>query len=195
MSLKHALLGLLSEGEATGYDLTKMFELSMSHYWHAGHSQIYPLLDQMEKDGLIAFEHVLQKDKPNKKVYRITPRGQETLVSWLRVPPPPTRFKDESLLKARFFRNLPEDDAIELLRARRRAHQATLDGYRKLEATYFPKVADTNMDGRANLYGYFTLRRGMMLEQDSIRWCRWAISQLRGRKRKSRGTDGGSGGH
>ena len=113
MSLKHALLGLLSEGEATGYDLTKMFELSMSHYWHAGHSQIYPLLDDMEKEGLILFEHIVQKDKPNKKVYRLTPPGRAALVAWLKVEPPPSRYKDESLLKVRFFDNLPPQDAID----------------------------------------------------------------------------------
>ncbi len=193
MSLKHALLGLLSEGEATGYDLTKMFELSMAHYWHAGHSQIYPLLDQMVKDGLILYEPVVQKDKPNKKVYRITPRGRDTLVAWLRVPPPPTRYKDESLLKIRFFQNLPEDETIDLLRARRRAHQATLDGYRKLEATYFPSGADEKTRPRASLYTYFTLRRGILLEEDSIRWCRWAIAQLRRRKTAARETESGSG--
>jgi PadR family transcriptional regulator AphA len=192
MSLKHALLGLLSEREGTGYDLTRMFEISMSHYWHAGHSQIYPLLDQMEKDGLIAFQHVVQKEKPNKKIYRITPRGREDLVSWLRVSPRPPRYKDESLLRVRFFRNLPETEAIALLLARRREHQATLDEYRKLEATYFPKMADANPNGRGNLYAYFTLQRGIMLERDSIRWCRWAISQLRARQGKSRGKNGES---
>jgi len=183
MSLKHALLGLLSERESTGYDLTKMFELSMSHYWHAGHSQIYPLLDQMEKNGLIAFEHVVQKDKPNKKVYRITPRGRETLVSWLKVPPTLSRYKDESLLKVRFFQNLSEEHTIELLRDRRRAHQATLDGYRKLEATYFPVGPATPV--RRGLFAYFTLRRGIMFEEESIRWCRWSISQLRKKKTRS----------
>jgi len=189
MSLKHALLGLLSEGEATGYDLAKMFELSMSHYWHAGHSQIYPLLDDMEKEGLIVFEHVVQKDKPNKKVYRLTPPGREALVAWLKVEPPPARYKDESLLKVRFFDNLPPQDAITLLRARRRSHQATLDNYRKLEVTYFPEGPDTKMSGHGNLYAHFTLRRGILYEQDSIRWCRWAITQLRKRVRESRGTE------
>jgi len=186
MSLKHALLGLLSEGGATGYDLTKMFELSMSHYWHAGHSQIYPLLDQMEKDRLISFEHIVQKDKRNKKIYRIAPRGRATLISWLKAPPLPSRYKDESLLKVRFFQYLPLDEAIDLLHARRRGHQATLDEYRKLEATYFPGGPDTPERKRASLYAYFTLRRGMMLEQDSIRWCRWAVSQLRKKKARAR---------
>ena len=75
---------------------------------------------------------------------------------------------------------------------RRRAHQATLDGYRKLEATYFPGGAEEKTRGRAPLYAYFTLRRGILLEEDSIRWCRWAISQLRRRKTQGRAPEADS---
>ena len=90
----------------------------------------------------------------------------------------------------RFFQNLPDDEAIALLLEQRCAHQATLEEYRKLEAHYFPKFSDGKPSSRGNLYAYFTLRRGIMLEQDSIRWCRWAITQLRARQRKSRGKSG-----
>jgi DNA-binding PadR family transcriptional regulator len=187
MSLEHALLGLLAEGEASGYELTKIFELSMSHYWHAGHSQIYPLLDKMEKQGLITFEHVVQKDKPNKKVYRITPKGKEILLAWLQTPAPVPRFKNEMLLKARFFGNLPDDEAAALLRAHKRAHQATLEEYLKMEATYFPDGIRSPAAVRRGPYGYFTLRRGILYEQDELRWCRWALSELRKKRARDRG--------
>jgi PadR family transcriptional regulator AphA len=182
MSLRHALLGLLSEREATGYDLTKLFELSMSHYWHASHSQIYPLLDRMKKDGLIQEKKIVRKDRPRKKVYQLTPKGCETLLAWLQAPSALPRLKDEMMLKARFFGRLGDDQAITLLRAQQRAHQAKLDEYLKLEATYFPGARETPPSGRSLLFAYFTLHRGILHEQDSVRWCRWSIDQVRKRK-------------
>ena len=47
MSLRHALLGLLAEHPASGYELTKQFERSLAHVWSAKHSQIYPELAKM----------------------------------------------------------------------------------------------------------------------------------------------------
>jgi PadR family transcriptional regulator AphA len=182
MSLKHALLGLLSEREATGYDLSKLFELSMSHYWYASHSQIYPLLDRMKKDGLIQERKILRKDRPGKRVYQLAPKGCETLLAWLRLPSALPRFKDEMMLKARFFGRLDDDQAIAFLRAQQRAHQAKLDEYLKLEATYFPGAREAPPPGRSLLFAYFTLRRGILHEQDSVRWCRWTIGQVRKRK-------------
>jgi DNA-binding PadR family transcriptional regulator len=179
MSLKHALLGLLSERDATGYDLTKLFELSMSHYWHASHSQIYPLLDGMKKDGFIREKRIVRKDRSRKKVYQLTPEGCETLLAWLQAPSPLPRLKDEMMLKARFFGRLDDVRAIALLRGQQSAHQAKLDEYLKIEATYFPGAQEAPPSSRSLLFAYFTLRRGILHEEDSVRWCRWAIGQVR----------------
>ena len=47
-ALEHALLGLVAEVPGiTGYDIVKIFDLQMAHYWHAHQGQIYPTLDRM----------------------------------------------------------------------------------------------------------------------------------------------------
>ena len=53
MSLRHALLGLLADKAASGYELTKQFELSLANVWSASHSQIYPELQRMAERGWV----------------------------------------------------------------------------------------------------------------------------------------------
>lgn len=53
MSLRHALLGLLSERPASGYDLLKLFDTSLAAVWPATQSQIYTELTKLAASGLI----------------------------------------------------------------------------------------------------------------------------------------------
>src|SRR5438309_94253 len=65
-----ALLGLIAEVPGvSGYDILKIFDLSMTHYWHAHPSQIYPTLEQMEEFGVIKRRKVIQRSRPNKSLY------------------------------------------------------------------------------------------------------------------------------
>ena len=73
MSLKHGILGFLRYGEMTGYDLSKAFEASIDNFWHASTSQIYRELRMLEEDHLVESERIQQTEKPNKKLYHITP--------------------------------------------------------------------------------------------------------------------------
>ena len=53
MSLRHALLGVLTDEPRTGYGLLKHFEQSLAYAWPASHSQIYPELARLLDEGLI----------------------------------------------------------------------------------------------------------------------------------------------
>jgi len=87
MSLKHGLLGLLNcEGSTTGYELDKFFKNSLIYIWHAKTSHIYRELSKMESLGWLTSERVLQEEKPNKRVYSITPEGKAELLRWLSSP-------------------------------------------------------------------------------------------------------------
>jgi DNA-binding PadR family transcriptional regulator len=83
MSLKHGLLGLLNYGATTGYDLDKEFKKSLNFFWQAQTSQIYRELNTMERQGWLISEVIQQSDKPNKKLYAMTPSGREELIRWL----------------------------------------------------------------------------------------------------------------
>ncbi|WP_279578861.1 PadR family transcriptional regulator [Fodinicola feengrottensis] len=74
MSLRHALLGLLHDGPASGYDLTKMFESRLERFaWHARHSQIYPELNKMAVDGLVEVIEEGAARSPNVRDHRGRP--------------------------------------------------------------------------------------------------------------------------
>jgi len=83
LSLKFGLLGFLSNQEMSGYDLEKMFNQSIGFFWNAKISQVYRDLRTMEKSGWVESNEVIQKGKPNKKVFKITDQGRQELDNWL----------------------------------------------------------------------------------------------------------------
>ncbi len=83
MSLQYGLLGLLTYFDSTGYDLSKAFEHSLNHFWHAQSSQIYRELDRMEQGGWVSSRSIVQNKRPNKRLYSITKEGRDALTRWL----------------------------------------------------------------------------------------------------------------
>jgi DNA-binding PadR family transcriptional regulator len=75
MNLRFAILATLSAGPRTGYDVTRRFDSTVGHIWHAPHSQIYPELRRMERDGLVAADEVPRGPRGTKREYRLTDEG------------------------------------------------------------------------------------------------------------------------
>ena len=88
MSLDYAILGFLNYKPFSGYDLKKILDVSVRHFWNADQSQIYRTLARLSESGLTEIELVEQSDRPDRKVYHITPKGRETLRAWLGGPVP-----------------------------------------------------------------------------------------------------------
>jgi DNA-binding PadR family transcriptional regulator len=103
MSLRYALLALLSIEPMTGYDLAKRFESSVAFVWHAPDSQIYPELRRMAKDGLLQSEEVPWGPRGKKTQYRITPEGRAAFREWMSAPLEYSRERDPVHLKAAYL--------------------------------------------------------------------------------------------
>ena len=99
MSLRFAILGLLARKPLTGYDLRKQFDSSVSFFWSAKHSQIYPELSALTREKLVTFQVVPQTAKPTKKVYTITPAGRTALEGWVAADLEPKALRDTLLMK------------------------------------------------------------------------------------------------
>lgn len=99
MSLRFAILGLLAREPLTGYDLRKQFDSSVSFFWSAKHSQIYPELKALARERLVTFEVVRQAAKPDKKVYTITQSGRAALEAWVSDDLEPKALRDTLLMK------------------------------------------------------------------------------------------------
>ncbi len=176
-SLELALLGLIAERRmVSGYDLVKVFDLSMAHYWHAHHGQIYPTLERMRRRGWIRRRDVIQKRRPNKRLYAITPEGQRRLMEWLQSPFEGLHLKYAPLLRCRFLGHLGADGARAKFEEERLGWAGYLETYRAIEREVFP--AGQAYDDANTMFTYFTLHRGITMMQENIAWCDWAIGKI-----------------
>src|SRR5213080_83243 len=106
MSVRHALLALLSEGPKYGLQLRQEFEARTGEVWPLNVGQVYTTLARLERDGLVESGDGTE-DGPQKN-FRITPIGQQELADWLRTPPdlasPP---RDELVIKVLVAAGVP----------------------------------------------------------------------------------------
>lgn len=165
MSLRHAILVLLQDQEASGYDLAREFANSIGLVWNATHQQIYLELGKLNDQNMVKFRHIPQDGKPDKKLYRITEEGRDELIRWLRKPAAPPRIRDAFMVKiaggalsdsSSILREL--DDQADLRRERLSTFEALA---RKLDEQGREK----------DLFTYLTLRRGIL---DQQAWLHWA---------------------
>ena len=78
MDTKILCLGVLADGEASGYEIKKQMEEGpLAHFYRAGFGSIYPALNKLDKEGLVTCTEMAQEKRPGKKIYRITERGKE----------------------------------------------------------------------------------------------------------------------
>ncbi|MFI7225169.1 PadR family transcriptional regulator [Nonomuraea angiospora] len=100
MSLRYGLLGLLAEGPASGYDLTRRFEEVLGAVWPAQHPKIYAELRRLADDGLIAVD---SEGPRGRKAYRITDAGLAAVRSWLSSDNVDHTVRLDSILRSFFF--------------------------------------------------------------------------------------------
>jgi DNA-binding PadR family transcriptional regulator len=99
MALGNVLLAALLHNEATGYEITREFDSTLGHFWHASHQQVYRELGKLESEGLVAYRDIQQEGRPDKRRYRLTAKGRRALKDWLQEPPATRRVNDELLVK------------------------------------------------------------------------------------------------
>ena len=88
MDAKTLCLGLLSFGEASGYDLKKHAESSGDHFFATGFGSIYPALSSLMKHGLIEPTAKSTGGRQDRKIYRITSAGRSELIRMLSMDEP-----------------------------------------------------------------------------------------------------------
>jgi DNA-binding PadR family transcriptional regulator len=119
MSVRHALLALLSEGPKYGLQLREEFEARTGEAWPLNVGQVYTTLQRLERDGLVEADDTA--DEGPQKGFRITADGAEELAGWLRTPPdlssPP---RDELVMKVLVALRVPGVDVPEIIQVHRR---------------------------------------------------------------------------
>ncbi len=119
MSVRHALLALLSEGPKYGLQLREEFEAGTGEVWPLNVGQVYTTLQRLERDGFVESDDTA--DEGPQKGFRITEDGEQELVGWLRTPPdltsPP---RDELVIKVLVALRVPGTDVHEVIQVHRK---------------------------------------------------------------------------
>jgi len=118
MDVKTLCLGVLTQGEASGYDIKKTFECTFSHFFVAGFGSIYPALAELSREGLVSCREETQEGRPPRKVYALTDTGRAAFQQALETTPPRHRVRSEFLVLLYFAHLLPEARMREVLEQR-----------------------------------------------------------------------------
>lgn len=109
MDAKTLCLGVLTLGDATGYEIKKQFEEGPFAYFHAvGFGSIYPALAKLGDEGLVTCTEQAQDGRPDKKVYSITEAGREVFVKAIHQPPGEDKIRSDTCFVLFFAHLLKE---------------------------------------------------------------------------------------
>ncbi|MFN8020210.1 MAG: PadR family transcriptional regulator [Acidimicrobiales bacterium] len=169
MSLRHALLGLLAERPASGYELTKHFELSLANVWSAKHSQIYPELVRMAADGWV---EAGEEGARGRRDYRITPAGRAELRRWLTEVEPDRASRNEAMLRIFFLGSLDDHEASAYLRREAEAYRSSSAALDRLDG------AIPWDEGTGDRMGRIALEQGRRWSRMMADWADWAAEQI-----------------
>jgi DNA-binding PadR family transcriptional regulator len=135
MPIHHAVLGLLAGGPSYGYELKASFEEAIGPQWgelNIGH--LYQVLDRLVRDRLVTRRNVVQRDRPDKVVYRLTRAGRAELDRWLSRPlARQGGYRDDFFLKLFVASRLGSDTVSEVARVQRKAYLAELSALADLK--------------------------------------------------------------
>lgn len=171
---RFAILGMLTLGPMSGYDLKKLSERSLAHFWHESFGNLYPRLGELEADGLVTARRERRKRAPDAIVYRITPRGRRVLSAWLEEPAAAERIRSELLLKVFFGAQAPVEVTIEQVASYRRHQEAVRATYAAIDLG----LRDEMKMSRDAAFQLMTLRRGQLLTDARLRWCDETLASL-----------------
>jgi DNA-binding PadR family transcriptional regulator len=156
------VLGLLAEGERSGYDLHKRAAGSVAHMWAPAKSQLYAVLPRLVDAGLASRRTVRQSGRPDKRVYRLTRAGRAAVREWLENASP--KSWDELMLKV-FFAGLSSRDA--LLRQ--------LEDFAEVQRSV---LAEYRAIRPATRHGALTLEYGLELMPARLKWLEKVMREL-----------------
>jgi DNA-binding PadR family transcriptional regulator len=179
MALRHAVLAALLEGEASGYELSKRFDVSVANFWSATPQQLYRELERLESGGLLDARLVEQRRRPNKRVFSLTDAGRDELYAFTTQPTRPMAMRDDLVVKLQAL-DAGDPAAVTAAFAERLEQaQAKLALYDRLRDRLLADRSEAEYlrDGE-DVGPYLTLMGGRMFERQNLRWVKAVLAIL-----------------
>ncbi len=171
---QYGILGLLTWGPKSGYDIRKEVRESIGHFWSESYGQIYPVLRRLVAQRLATVRRVSGRAAANRKVYRITPLGRRELRRWLAQPLRPAPIRSELCLKLCFGVEVPPESSLKLVKSFRATHAARLEEYARTETL----LKDLLRKEPQAVFFLLTLRMGLTVSRAAVGWADEAATAL-----------------
>jgi PadR family transcriptional regulator, regulatory protein AphA len=186
---QHALLGLLSLGPMSGYDIRTLISWSIGHFWSESYGQIYPGLKRLAAQGLVEKKTERKKGRPDRYVYSLTREGRARLEEWLALPPVVVVHRNELLLKLFFGGQV----GVGVNRAHVSAFAASEEDALKTYEAVGKRLRREQKDDPSLPFWLMTLSFGRHRSEAMLHWARETLREMdkmersgvRGRKEKS----------
>jgi len=172
---RYTVLGVLTLGPRSGYDIKKFVEESINYFWRESFGQIYPALKQLASEGLVSGEEAGSTEGPNRVVYSITESGRRELRTWLREPHEPEVPRVELLLKLFFGPQVSPDVNLEHIARERDQVAESLAALEEIAAWLREERSSTP----GFPYYMLTVRQGILSYEARLAWCDDAARTIR----------------
>jgi len=167
---EYAVLGLLADGQSSGYDLSKRAENSVDLILAPTKSRIYAVLPRLLNRGLVSHRDIAQKRRPDKRLYRLTKTGRIALETWLNDRSRPLH-RDLLLLKLFFGRYADLNALLQQVQAFRDEKERELE--------FLEDRGHENLTHPDGAFRNLTVACGIDIARTSIAWADRTIATLR----------------
>ena len=178
MSLDHAILGFLNYHAYTGYDLKKIFDTSVRHFWPADQSQIYRTLARLSEQGLAEMKIIEQSDRPDRKEYQITEAGRNELLAWLKGPPPFGEPRSAPLIQVFFAGQLSDEEVLAKFEEFTAAMRLVLSQYDQVPEQIEIYKSEIDLP-RETYFWMLTLDNGIRNMRANLEWAESVIERIK----------------
>jgi PadR family transcriptional regulator AphA len=178
MSLEHAILGFLNYRPFSGYDLKKIFDTSVRHFWPADQSQIYRTLNRLTDKGWAEMEKIEQESRPDRKEYHVTPAGKEELRQWLATPLPFGDNRSAPLIQVFFAGQLSNDEIIQMYQRMADFMRMGLQQYEQIPQE-MEAYSEYVQSPREFFFWMQTLEIGKMMARTNLAWIENMIVKIK----------------
>jgi PadR family transcriptional regulator AphA len=168
-----AILGILSIGPMSGYEMRQLMQKSTAHFWSESDGQLYPMLAKLVSHKLITAE-TRETDGREKKIYTITTPGKTELNNWLMQAAETNSVRNEFMLKLFFSGNVLPSITLEHVQAHRYKTKTLLA---QLNAT----IKQLEQDEKNSIhlpYWLFSVEYGKHIAEAKLTWCDKVIATL-----------------
>ncbi|BAC15184.1 hypothetical conserved protein [Oceanobacillus iheyensis HTE831] len=171
----YAILGILTTDCTSGYDIKKLIDQSLNHFWKISYGQIYPTLKLLVEEELAEVAPSSEGGRKERNEYSLTEKGVSTLKAWLEEPVQQLPVEKNEILLKLFFGNHQSNQAsIRLIEDYRTKLETRYQTYTAIEKS----IQEHESASKDAKYWLYTLDYGKRTTKAAINWCEATIKNI-----------------